>query len=778
MAKNLVIVESPAKCKTIEKYLWKDFQVKASFGHVVDLPKKNMWIQIEKDFEPIYEVSPDKKKVISELKQLAKKAEKVWIATDEDREWEAIGRHVANQLKLDIKNTPRIVFHEITKNAINKAVASPRTINMDLVDAQQARRVLDRLVWFELSPVLWKKIRAWLSAWRVQSVAVRLIVEREQEIQAFNSKTFFKTIWDFKNKENKTFQASLSKEFTKETDVQDFLNDIKNSEFKITEVQVKDWKKSSSSPFTTSTLQQEASRKIGFSVARTMQVAQKLYEAGLITYMRTDSVNLSDDAMQMAQKQIVSQYGNEYSKPTKYASKSKGAQEAHECIRPTNLENLVAWANPSEKKLYDLIWKRTIASQMSDAILEKTKAIIDISNRKENFVAEWEVIKFDWFLKVYINWEDEEISDEDKKGFLPKLTENEILENQQTISTQKFKKHPPRYTEASLVKELEKRGIWRPSTYAPTISTIQKRWYVVLENRPWIKQDYQEFTLKTGKITQKTKQQNTWAEKNKLFPTDIGIVVTEFLIKNFENILDYWFTATVEDQFDNIAVWDLKRNNMIKAFYWDFHPEVTKVSDEAERESGERILGKDPKTWLTILARIWRYWPMVQIWTQEEVEKPKYAGIPSGQSITNITLEEALELFKLPKKIWEHEGKEIEYNIGRFWPYVKYDWLFVSIPKEEDGSQPIPDLQTSIDLIIKKQELEKNKYINEFEHDKDKIQVLNGPYGPYIKFKKKNYKIPKGWKDATDLTIEDCIEIIEWWPAKKTVRKRKPAAKK
>lgn len=776
MAKNLVIVESPAKCKTIEKYLWKDFQVKASFGHVVDLPKKNMWIQKDKDFEPLYEVSPDKKKVIAELKKLSKSAEKVWIATDEDREWEAIWRHVANQLKLDIAKTPRIVFHEITKNAIEKAVKSPRTIDMNLVDAQQARRVLDRLVWFELSPVLRKKIKWWLSAWRVQSVSVRLIVEREKEIDKFDSKSFFKTIWDFKNSNDDIFQATLSKDFKKETDIQSFLEDSKTSEYEISEIQVKPGKKSSSAPFTTSTLQQEASRKIGFSVARTMQVAQKLYEAGLITYMRTDSVNLSNDAIKLAENQIISNYGKEYSKPTRYAWKSKWAQEAHECIRPTNLDNPIAWSNPSEKRLYDLIRKRTIASQMSDAVLEKTKAIINISNRKENFVAEWEVIKFDWFLKVYVNWEDEEISPEDKKWFLPKLNEWESLQNQQIISTQKFKKHPPRYTEASLVKELEKRGIGRPSTYAPTISTIQKRWYVVLENRPGIKKDYQEFTLKKQKITQKTKQQNTWAEKNKLFPTDIGIVVTNFLIENFENILDYWFTASVEDQFDTIAHWDLKRNQMIKDFYWPFNQEVNKVSETAERQSGERILWKDPKTWMTVLARIWRYWPMVQIWTPEEIEKPKYAGIHWWQSISTITLEEALEAFKLPKKLWEFDWKDVEYNIWRFGPYVKHDWLFVSIPKEEDWSQPIPNLETAIELIKKKQELEKNKYINEFEHEKTKIQVLNWPYWPYIKYNKKNYKIPKWWKDATDLTKKDCLEIIEWWPAtkkRKTARKTK-----
>lgn len=757
MAKNLVIVESPAKSNTIKKILGSDFEVKASYWHVVDLPQKKIWVDVQNNFQPEYEVSPEKKKTIAELKKYAKQAEKVWIATDEDREWEAIWRHVTNELWLDIKKTARIVFHEITKKAIESAVANPRTIDMNLVDAQQARRILDRLVWFELSPVLWKKISRWLSAGRVQSVAVRVIVEREREIEKFKSANFFKTIWNFIGQSKQDFNATLDIDFQNIDDVKLFLENCKDSEFKISSIETKPWKKTPSAPFTTSTLQQEASRKLWFSVSRTMQVAQKLYEAWHITYMRTDSVNLSQDATSAAQSEIIKKYWKEYSNPTGYKSKSKWAQEAHEAIRPTHMENDLAWADASQKKLYDLIRKRTIASQMSPAKIEKTKAIIDILNSKNKFIAEWEVIKFDGFLKVYIEWLDEE--NDENSSMLPKLVEWEKLDMQQIVSTEKFKKHPPRYTEASLVKELEKKWIGRPSTYAPTISTIQKRWYVILDSRTWEKIDYSELTLKNKSISIDTKSQNTWVEKNKLFPTDIGRTVTDFLMENFKDILDYNFTASVEEQFDNIATWDIKRQKMLEDFYWPFHSEVEKA-EGAERASWERILWKDPKTWKPLLVRIWRYWPLVQIWSADDEDK-KFANIPAWKTIETITLEEALDCFKLPREVWNYKWEKIISAIGRFWPYLKYKNMFVSIPKDSELDPLYITLEESIPLIDAKIEFEKNKYINEFDNKGKKIQILNWRYGPYIKYEKKNYKIPKWWKDATDLKLKDCLEIIK-----------------
>ena len=759
MTKNLVIVESPAKSKTIKKILWADFEVKASFGHVVDLPTKWMWIDIEHDFKPLYEVSPDKKKVVAELKKLAKESDKVWLATDEDREWEAIGRHVANQLWLPIDTTPRIVFHEITEKAIKHAVENPRTLDMNLVDAQQARRVLDRLVWFELSPVLWRKVAKWLSAWRVQSVAVRLIVEREREIEKFDSTSSFKTVWTFVWKSKKWFSATLDKEFKKIDDVNPFLEDCKTAEFTVTDIETKPGKKTPSAPFTTSTLQQEASRKLWFSVSRTMQIAQKLYEAGKITYMRTDSVNLSQDAINAAKAEITKEYGEKYSHPTNYKTKSTWAQEAHECIRPAHLEIHTAWEDASQKKLYDLIWKRTIASQMAPAVVEKTKATIDISNNKNKFIAEWEVVKFDWFLKVYSEWTDDD--EEFATNILPNLEKWEKLDMEQITSTQKFKKHPPRYTEASLVKELEKRWIWRPSTYAPTISTIQKRWYVELDSRTGEKISYTEITLKDGEIKQDTKTQNSWVEKNKLFPTDTGRTVTDFLMENFNDIMDYNFTASVEEEFDKIAEWDIKRVAMISKFYGPFHTEVSKAQ-WAERASGERVLWEDPKTWKPVIVRLGRYWPLIQIWKADDEDK-KFANIPSGKTIETITLEEALNCFGLPREVWEYEWEKVVAATGRFWPYLKYKNLFVSIPKWWD--EPLDPytitLEESIPLIQKKIDNENNKYIHEFTHEWKKIEVLNWMYWPYIKYEKKNYKIPKWWKDATDLTLEDCLEIIK-----------------
>jgi len=757
MAKNLVIVESPAKSETIKKILGNDFEVKASYGHVVDLPQKSLWVDVQNNFKPTYEVSPDKKKTISELKKHAKQAEKVWIATDEDREWEAIGRHVANELWLDIKNTDRIVFHEITKKAIEHAVANPRTIDMNLVDAQQARRVLDRLVWFELSPVLWKKISKGLSAGRVQSVAVRLIVEREREIEQFKSDNFFRTVWTFVWDSKQNFNATLNADFKKIEDVKSFLELCKSSEFQVFSVETKPGKKTPSAPFTTSTLQQEASRKLWFSVSRTMQVAQKLYEAWHITYMRTDSVNLSQDAISAAQIEITKNYWKEYSNPTAYKSKSKWAQEAHECIRPTHMENSIVWTDVSQKKLYELIWKRTIASQMSPAKIEKTKAVLDISNSKNKFIAEWEVIKFDGFLKVYIESLDDE--NEENNSMLPKLTEWEKLNMLEIISTEKFKKHPARYTEASLVKELEKQWIGRPSTYAPTISTIQKRWYVVLDSRAWEKRDYSELVLKNNDISTNIKSQNTWVEKNKLFPTDVGRTVTDFLIENFKNIMDYSFTASVEEQFDLIASWEIKWGKMLEDFYWPFHKDVINA-EWTERFSGERILWTDPKTWKTVLVRIGRFGPLVQIWTADDEDK-KFANIPVWKTIETIGLEEALDCFKLPREIGEYEWEIIVSAIWRFGPYVKYKDLFVSIPKSLETDPMSISLEQSIELIKAKQEIIANKYIHEFAYEWKKIEVLNGPYWPYIKYDKKNYRIPKWWKDATDLTLEDCLKIIK-----------------
>ena len=783
MAKNLVIVESPAKSQTIKKFLGPDFEVKASYGHTVDLPTKGMGIDIENGFKPDYVVSPDKKKVLSELKRLSESAEKTWIATDEDREGEAIGWHIANQLKLDVKTTPRIVFHEITKTAIENAVKNPRTIDMHLVDAQQARRVLDRLVGFELSPVLWRKIKTWLSAGRVQSVAVKLIVEREREIQAFEADSFFKVVAQFLTNEKKNLTAELSKQLKNEAETTKFLESLSGATYEVSDIEVKPGKKSPSAPFTTSTLQQEASRKLGFSVARTMQVAQKLYEAGHITYMRTDAVNLSDFAIQAAKAQIISEYGENYSKPTHYATKAKGAQEAHECIRPTHMENHIAGADPSEKKLYQLIWKRTIASQMAPAELEKTKATIQISmTDKFKFIASGEVLKFDGFLKVYMESSDTEEDDEEIKGMLPLLKVGENLEENRILATEKFKQHPPRYTEASLVKKLEEQGIGRPSTYAPTISTIQKRGYVVKEDRPGRTRNYLELSLLDGKITRTEREQITGAEKQKMFPTDIGMIVTDFLDQNFADIMDYGFTANVEQEFDEIAEGKLHRVQMMEKFYGPFHAQVVETTGK-ERVNTERALGQHPSNGKPVTARMGRYGPMIQIGEPDDPEK-KFASLPAGKTIETITLEEALQAFALPRSLGKREGEEVLASTGRFGPYVKYKSLFVSI-KRDSGLDPFSiTLEEAIPMIQEKMEAEKNKYINEFDYEKEKIQVLNGPYGPYIKYAKKNYKIPKGWKDASDLTLEDCLALIglkkdstkaspKKAPAKKTASKKK-----
>lgn len=770
--KHLVIVESPAKSATIKKFLGEGFEVKASYGHVVDLPQKELGVDVEHNFVPKYIVSPDKTRVVSELKALAKKADKVWIATDEDREGEAIGRHVANQLWLDISKTARIVFHEITKQAIDHAVKNPRTIDMNLVDAQQARRVLDRLVGFELSPVLWKKIKMGLSAGRVQSVAVRLIVEREREIQKFESASFFKVVGSFVGSAKKEFKAELSKDLATPNEAQQFLESCKDAQYTIENIEVKPGKKSPSAPFTTSTLQQEASRKLGYPVARTMQVAQKLYEAGLITYMRTDSVTLSETAMQATQDEITKRYGKDYAKPTQYVTKSKGSQEAHECIRPTHMENNIAGGDAAEKKLYELIWKRTIASQMAPAEVEKTKATISIStNKKFNFIASGEVVKFEWFLKVYFESKDDEDEDE-QSGMLPKMTQGELLNLQQILATERFKNHPPRFTEASLVKKLEELGIGRPSTYAPTISTVQKRWYVIKEDRIGSERKYQEFKLRLGTITAETNTQTTGAEKQKLFPTDIGMVVNDFLVINFKDILDYNFTASVEEEFDEVAEGKIKWPVMMKKFYDPFHAEVAKTIEFAEKQTGEKDLGIDPNTGKKVVARIGRFGPMVQVGTAQDEDKPKFASLRPWQNIESLTLEDALALFALPKVIGQYEEEGVTVAVGKFGPYLKYKTFFVSIPKTLDPYTITMD--EAIPLIEKKIDTEKNKYINTFDNKWVKIEVLNGLYGAYIKCDGNNYKIPKGGKDATDLTMKDCIEIIKNGPkpsGKKTTTK-------
>lgn len=781
--KNLVIVESPAKSATIKKFLGEWFEVKASFGHVVDLPQKELGVDVKNNFEPKYQISPDKTKVVSELKALAKKADKVWIATDEDREGEAIGRHVANALGLDIKKTARIVFHEITKEAIDTAVKNPRTIDMNLVDAQQARRILDRLVWFELSPVLWKKIKMGLSAWRVQSVAVRLIVEREREIQKFESASFFKVIWNFVGDAKKQFKAELSKDLPTADEAKNFLESCKDATYTIENVEIKPGKKSPSAPFTTSTLQQEASRKLWFSVARTMQVAQKLYEWGFITYMRTDSVNMSDFALKAAQDEITKRYGKDYANPTKYVTKSKGSQEAHECIRPAHMEHNMAGNDASEKKLYELIWKRTIASQMAPAEVEKTKATIDISsNSKFKFIASGEVVKFDGFLKVYLESKDEEDDGEDQEGMLPKLTKGELLAMQQILAGERFKNHPPRYTEASLVKKLEELGIWRPSTYAPTISTVQKRWYVIKEDRNGTERKYQEMILRLWVIKTETKKQNTWAEKQKLFPTDIGMVVNDFLVANFKDILDYNFTASVEEEFDEVAEGKIKWPEMMKKFYGPFHKDVAKTIEFAEKQTGEKDLGIDPNTGKQVVARIGRFGPMVQVGTAQDTDKPKFASLRPGQNIESLTLEDALALFALPRIIGQYDGEGVTAAVGKFWPYLKYKTFFVSIPKTLDPYTIT--MEDATPLIEKKIDTEKNKYINTFETDGKKIEVLNGLYGAYIKFDWNNYKIPKGGKDASDLTQDECLDIIangpkpKFWSKKEVKPEKKVAAKK
>lgn len=752
MAKNLVIVESPAKAKTIEKFLGKDFKVESSFGHISDLPSKELGVNVEGDFKPTYEVSKDKKAVVKKLKDLAKKAEMVWLASDEDREGEAIAWHLAEALKLDKDKTKRIVFHEITKSAIDKAIENPRGIDYDLVDAQQARRVLDRIVGYELSPVLWRKVKGGLSAGRVQSVSVRLIVEREREIQNFKPVASYRIDAEFSNEDGKTFKAKLPKNFSSKTEAQNFLEQNLSAHFKVAELQKKPAKKSPAPPFTTSTLQQEAARKLYFSVSKTMTMAQRLYEAGLITYMRTDSVNLSDEARKGAEAEIKTAYGSKYSKPRNFKGKAKGAQEAHEAIRPTNFATHSVDIDYDQARLYDLIWKRSIASQMSDAQLERTNVKISASTHKETFTANGEVITFDGFLKVYLEGTDDE--DVEQEGMLPAMKASETLLNNYITATQRYTRPPARYTEASLVKKLEELGIGRPSTYAPTISTIQNRNYVEKGTVEGEARSYSQLILKDGNLKDKTLTEKVGSDKGKLVPTDIGMIVTDFLVNHFENILDYNFTAKVEADFDDIAEGKEDWIKMMKSFYKDFHPQVEHVKENAERESGERILGEDPKTGKRVSVRLGKFGPMVQIGTVDDEEKPQFASLGPDQQLNTITFEEAMDLFKLPKDLGTYEGEEVLVNNGRFGPYVKFGETFVSLPK---GTDPLNvELEDAIVLIKEKQKADAPIYM----YKELPVQKGKGRFGPFIKWNNMFINVNKKY-DWDNLSEEDIVELIE-----------------
>ncbi|MEZ4686985.1 MAG: type I DNA topoisomerase [Bacteroidia bacterium] len=758
MPKNLLIVESPAKAKTIEKYLGSDFTVKASYGHVRDLIKGNKAIDVENGFEPTYDIIDDKKKVIAELKKLIKQHDKVWLATDEDREGEAISWHLANALGLDMANTPRIVFNEITKGAIQRAIQNPRTVDPNLVNAQQARRVLDRLVGFELSPLLWRKIRAGLSAGRVQSVAVRLIVEREREIINFEPKASFQVSANFRVGGKAEVDAKLSSRFDKRADARAFLESCKGADYTISNLETKPGKKSPTAPFTTSTLQQEASRKLGFPVAITMRVAQRLYEEGKITYMRTDSVNLSETALNEAEDVIKNLYGKEYHHRRQFTTKSKGAQEAHEAIRPTDMSVSDVAGGRDEKRLYDLIWKRTLASQMADAQLEKTTVDIETSTNKAIFKATGEVITFEGFLKVYLEGkDDEEDENERPAGMLPPMQVGEQLGLMEMRALQRFTRHAPRYTEASLVKQLEELGIGRPSTYAPTISTIQTRNYVVKESRDGERRDSELLILSPdNSITETVKSETVGAENKKLFPTDLGMVVTDFLVKFFPEILDYSFTRQVEDEFDDIAAGSKGWREMIGEFYKSFAPKVEETKENADREAGDRELGEDPKSGRPIIARLGRYGPMVQLGRTEDEEKPKYAKLRGDQRLETITLEDALELFKLPRVLGEYEDQVVKTNIGRFGPYVQLGSLFASLEEQDDVHEL--ELDRAIELIELKRKKDREKMIKVFD---DEVSIQKGRWGPYIKYGKANVKIPKEVSDPATLTREDVDRLFE-----------------
>ncbi len=825
--KNLVIVESPAKAKTIEKYLGAGFTVKSSMGHIRDLGKGDKAIDISNGFKPKYEIDPGKKEMVKELKKLASASDIVWLATDEDREGEAISWHLFDALGLQEENTKRIVFNEITKPAILKAIENPRTIDKYLVDAQQARRILDRLVGFELSPLLWNRISAGLSAGRVQSVAVRLIVEREREINAFESSSEFRVSAVFITAEGKILKADCSKKFIGEAEATAFLEQIKQAEFTVLGTEVKPAHRNPAPPFTTSTLQQEASRKLGYDVSRTMQIAQRLYENGHITYMRTDSENLSQFAIHAAKDQILAMFGAEYSKPRNFSTKNENAQEAHEAIRPTYFDKTAAGDDPQQKKLYDLIWKRSVASQMQRAELEKTTISIGNNNNSEKFLAEGEVIKFDGFLKLYLESTDDD-DEQEQEGMLPKVNEGENLSYNTIAATQKFSRPAPRYTEASLVKKLEELGIGRPSTYAPTISTIQKRGYVVSESREGKTRKFITVTVTKGVLQRSEKTENYGAEKKKLFPTDIGMLVTDFLLGHFKQVMDYGFTASVEKEFDEIANGKLGWQEMLGEFYHPFHEVVLQTRETAARVTGERVLGTDPASGRAVLVRLGRFGPLVQIGARDDGQEQKYASLRPGQSLETISLEEALKLFELPKKmslsngaeiilgvgrfgpymkvgekyhsipkgtdllaisedeaeamlqainsapqfpieIGTYEGENLLVNKGRFGPYVKFGNLFVSLPK---GADPLTfTREEAIPLIIAKLETEKQNTLKTFEEDKT-LQILNGKYGPYISFGKKNAPIPKG-KKPEEITFDEAMQLVKEAPAKKPAARKK-----
>lgn len=780
MQKNLVIVESPAKAKTIEKFLGKDYKVMSSYGHIRDLKTKEFSIDIEHDYAPQYVIPADKKKLVSELKSEAKSAEQVWLASDEDREGEAISWHLYEVLGLKPENTKRIVFHEITKNAILHAIETPRDININLVNAQQARRVLDRIVGFELSPILWRKVKPALSAGRVQSVAVRLIVEREREINEFVSEAAFRVIANFILPDGTTvLKAELNRRLKDKKEVEAFLESCKNASFTIDDITTKPVKKSPAPPFTTSTLQQEAARKLGYSVSQTMMIAQRLYESGLITYMRTDSVNLSDLALGTAKEAIFETYGEKYYKFRQYHTKSKGAQEAHEAIRPTYISNVEAGSSSQEKKLYELIRKRTIACQMADAELERTTISVGISGQTERFVAVGEVISFEGFLQVYMESNDDDTEKEQENGLLPPVKLHETLSLKDIVATERFTQRPPRYTEASLVRRLEELGIGRPSTYAPTIQTIQNREYVVKGDKEGVERAYTVVSLSKGKIEEAEKTETVGTDRNKLMPTDIGTVVNDFLMEYFPDVLDYNFTASVEKEFDSVAEGELVWTKAIDKFYKIFHPIVEATAAvKTEHKVGERELGIDPKSGNPVFVKIGRYGPVVQIGAahadDKEAPKPQFASLMKGQSIDTITLEEALKLFDLPRTVGEYEGKVMVAAVGRFGPFIRHDGKFVSIPK--DLNPLTITAEEAIALIEGKRVKDEQRFIKKFEEDPE-MEILKGRFGPYISYQKANYRIPKTVTDPTILTLEDCKKIIaeagEKPAAKKTTRKKK-----
>lgn len=773
MQPNLVIVESPAKAKTIEKFLGKDFRVLSSYGHIRDLKKKDFSIDIAKDYSPVYEIPADKKKLVSELKEAAKEAETVWLASDEDREGEAIAWHLYVVLGLTPEKTRRIVFHEITKNAILKAIENPREIDYNLVNAQQARRILDRIVGFELSPVLWKKIKPSLSAGRVQSVAVRLIVEREREIENFRAESSYRVTAQFALPDGNLIKGEMSRRPTSFDDARALLERIAGESFRITDITVKPLQKYPAPPFTTSTLQQEAARKLGFSVSQTMRVAQQLYEAGLITYMRTDSVNLSSLAINTAKEVISENFGAEYSSPHNYHTSSKGAQEAHEAIRPTYISNREISGTAQMQRLYELIWKRTAASQMSNAITEKTTVTVTGDENGDKFTVTGEVIKFDGFLRLYRESTEDEAEQENDGNTLPAMQQGKRLSLSTAEAVERFSMAPPRYSEASLVHKLEELGIGRPSTYAPTISTIQQRDYVAKGNKTGEKRKYRLLTLKEGKVTALEKSETTGSEKGKLIPTDIGIVVNDYLTENFPDILNYNFTAEVEEKFDRIAAGEEAWVKSIDTFYKAFHPEVeTASAQHSGHKVGERILGNDPKSGKPVSVKIGRFGPVVQIGSADDEEKPVFASLMKGQTLGSITLEEALKLFELPRTLGEFEGKEVVVGVGRFGPYIRHDNKFVSLPKEY---QPLEvSLEEAEELIKAKRTEESNRIIKSFDNEPE-LLVMNGRYGAYISYRKSNYKLPRNC-NPKELTAEECMEIVREQgekPARKSVRRKK-----